>query len=388
MYEYGGKRSAIREIFEYGHIKKAQIGERNVFDFSLGNPCTPPPSAVTEKLMELVTEKDPVRIHGYTSASGIIGARTAIADNLTNIYGTAFSADNILMTCGAAAALTSSIKAITNKGDEVIVIAPYFPEYKVFIDSAGAKTVEVPARKSDMGIDTEAISRAIGKKTSAVIINSPNNPTGVIYDQDDLIELSAIIKDKEKKYRHPIYLISDEPYREIVYDKSVPSMPKIFDNLIICYSFSKSMTLPGERIGYVAVSPKSTDADKVITAVSGAARSMGYVCAPSMFQRMVAECINEKPNIDFYRINRDILLKSLTEYGYECICPDGAFYLFIKSPTGDAIEFSEAAKKYNLLIVPSDSFGIKGYLRISYCVTKDTVQNSLPAFKKLIEEYK
>lgn len=387
MLELGKKSSVIREIFEYGNRRRAQIGAENVFDFSLGNPSIPAPPVLTEALKSLVENTEPVALHGYTSAPGAPAVREEIASSIARRFNIEAKAQNIYMTCGAAASLTISLKALVNEGDEVIVLAPFFPEYRVFVEAAGAKLVVAPPR-ADMCPDIAALSGLITPKTKAIIINSPNNPTGVVIGAEDIKAIAALLSDKQAQYGTDIYIIADEPYRELVYGQvSVPYLPCYYDNTLVCYSYSKSLSLPGERIGYIFVSPKVKDSGDVFAAVCGAGRALGFVCAPSMMQYAIAKCIDAKSDIAAYQQNRDLLYAALLEYGYEVIEPQGAFYLFMKSPEPDANAFCEKAKKYELLLVPGDSFGGPGYVRISYCVAKSTIENALPAFKKLIAEY-
>ena len=388
MLNLGTKSSVIREIFEYGNRRRAEIGAQNVYDFSLGNPSIPAPREVTEAMRQLLAESDPVALHGYTSGPGAMSVRSAIAASITERFGCEASAANIYMTCGAAASLTVSLNALVNDGDEVIVLAPFFPEYRVFAENAGATLVVSPPR-ADMGPDFAALEGLITEKTKAIIVNSPNNPTGAVIEEADMTALCDLLRSKQSEYGTDIYLIADEPYRELVYgDTVVPYIPNFYDNTIVCYSYSKSLSLPGERIGYIFVSPKVRDSAMVFAAVCGAGRALGFVCAPSMMQQVIEKCLYAKADIDAYKQNRDILYGALVEYGYEVIEPKGAFYLFLKSPEADAGSFCEKAKKYELLLVPGDSFGGVGYVRVSYCVAKSTIENSLPSFKKLIEEYK
>lgn len=389
MYSLGAKSSIIREIFEYGKKRKREIGDENVFDFSLGNPSVPAPSIVNEALAELLTDIDPVKLHGYTSAPGDLSVRSAIAEYLNENYNVGASAANIYMTVGAAASLTATLNAVLNEGDEVIVIAPFFPEYRVFVEKAGGSLKIVQSDRSSFQIDIEALGSAINEKTKAVIINSPNNPSGAVLTLDTIKKLASLLGEKEKKYGHAIYIISDEPYRELVYgDTEVPYIANEYDNTIVCYSFSKSLSLPGERIGYIFVSPKIEESQKVFLAICGAARALGFVCAPAMFQYIIPRCLGKTADISVYKTNRDLLYSALTEYGFEAVHPDGAFYLFVKALEADANAFCERAKKYELLLVPSDSFGMDGYVRISYCVTTEQIKRSLPAFKALANEYK
>lgn len=389
MLGLGKKSSVIREIFEYSQKRKAEIGEDKVFDFSLGNPSIPAPDCVNETIQKLVSERDSVMLHGYTSAPGDLEVRKTIAENINRRFNFPAQTSLIYMTCGAAASLTITLKAIINEGDEVILLAPYFPEYQVFCANAGAVCKTVLGKGEQFEIDEEAFSAAVNEKTRAVIVNSPNNPTGAVLSEDSVKTLSKILSDAEKKYKHPITIIADEPYRELVYgDIEVPYIPNYYDNTVVCYSYSKSLSLPGERIGYISVSPKIDDAADVFAAICGAGRSMGYVCAPSLLQYTVAACDGATPDISAYDKNRSLLYNSLSQIGYSAVRPDGAFYLFVKSLEPDANAFCERAKKYELLLVPSDSFGVEGYVRIAYCVSYEQIEKSIPAFKALYEEYK
>ena len=383
----GNQPSKIREIFEYSLKRKAQIGADKVFDFSLGNPSIPAPKAVDDTIKDLVEHSDSVALHGYTSAQGAMPLRQKIAQNIKNRFGVEAEAQNIYITCGAAASLTSTLKAVVNDGDEVILLAPFFPEYQVFCENAGAKTVPVLCNTDDFSLDFDALDKAVNKNTTAIIVNSPNNPTGAVISKSDIEKLSALLKQKSAEYGREIYIIADEPYRELTYTAEVPYIPKFYDNTVVCYSYSKSLSLPGERIGYVFVSPKCADSKELFAAVCGAARSMGYVCAPSRMQNVIEKCEGETADISQYDKNRTLLYNSLTDIGYKAVKPEGAFYLFVKALQDDANEFCERAKKHELLLVPSDSFGIKGYVRISYCVAYDTIKNSIPAFKALYDEY-
>ena len=391
MKALGVKKSVIREIFEYAKHRKAEIGAENVFDYSIGNPSVPSPDIVKETLTSLLTEKDPAILHGYTSAQGDLGVRKSIADYLNATYAAGVSEDLIYLTVGAAAALTISLNAVLadNANEEVIVFAPFFPEYKVFIEKAGGKLVAVPAKAPDFQIDFDAFEKAISPKTKAVIVNSPNNPTGVVLSEDTIRKLSEILEAAEKSYGHSIYLIADEPYRELVYGSiEVPYLTKFYNDTLVCYSFSKSLSLPGERIGYVLVSPKATIASDVYAAILGAGRALGFVCAPALFQYLIPSCLGKTADISVYEKNRTLLYENLTNNGYTCASPDGAFYLFVKALEEDAYAFCERAKQYELLLVPSDDFGYPGYVRIAYCVTTEQIERSLPAFKALAASYK
>lgn len=388
MFMLGSRRSVIREIFEYSKKRAAEIGAENVFDFSIGNPNVPAPEEVRRVIRELLETKDDVFLHGYTSAQGDAGAREAIAQNLNVRFGTHFHRDNLYMTCGAAASLKICITALFEEGDEFITFTPFFPEYRAFVESAGGKLVPVETDPDSFQIDFEKLAEAVTPNTKAVIVNSPNNPSGVVFPEEAVRKLGELLKDKAHRYHHPIYLIGDEPYRELVYDDiQVPYLTKYYANTLVCYSYSKSMSLPGERIGYILVPDEVDESAMVYAAVCGAGRALGYVCAPSLFQHVVARCAGLVSDLSVYRKNRDLLYHTLTDYGYSCIYPDGAFYLFVKSLEPDAAAFCERAKKYELLLVPSDDFGCPGYVRIAYCVKTEQIERALPAFRRLAEEY-
>ncbi len=388
MLALGKHRSTIRELFEYGNIRKAEVGAENVYDFSLGNPNVPAPEEV-KKAIEDIVMTDPVKLHGYTSAQGASDVREAIASDLNKRFNACCSGDNLYLTAGAAAALSSVFKALSCEGDEFIVIAPYFPEYRMFIENgANAKCVIVPPSVSDFQIDFNELERHINRNTKAVVINSPNNPSGAVYSEKTIRLLSELLEKKEKEYGHPVYIVSDEPYRELVYDSvKVPFVPNIYKDSIVCYSYSKSLSLPGERIGYVLVPPQAEDSTDVYAAVSGAGRALGYVCAPSMFQQVAKRCTGLTSDLSIYKTNRDLLYNGLTNMGYKCVKPDGAFYLFPQTLEKDDIAFCEKAKKYDLLVVPGTDFGAPGHMRISYCVKTETIKNALPLFEKLSKEY-
>ncbi len=388
MVELGTNRSVIRELFEFGKKRKAEIGEDNVFDFSIGNPSVPAPACVKEAALDLLQNEDEVLLHGYTSAQGDAGLRKAIADYINEQHGTGLTAENLYITVGAAASLSISLKALAEEGDEFITFSPFFPEYRVFVENTNSKLVVVESNPQNFQIDEKAFENAITAHTKGVILNSPNNPSGVVITEEGIKNLCAILEKKQKEYGHPIFLIADEPYRELVYDGiKVPYLMNYFDNTLVCYSYSKSLSLPGERIGYIAVSNKAVQWQQIYAAVCGAGRSLGYVCAPSLFQQVVKRCQGKTADVSVYKRNRDLLYNALTEYGYHCIRPDGAFYLFVEALEKDAGKFSERAKDYELLLVPADSFGTPGFVRISYCVSTEQIERALPAFKALAESY-
>lgn len=386
----GNTGSAIRELFEYGKKRKAVIGEDNVYDYSIGNPSIPSPSIVNETLIQLLKEKEPTALHGYTSAVGDLKAREAIASYLNKTYGLNEKASLIYLTCGAAASLTITMHAILNPGDEIIALAPFFPEYRVFCEKANGVLKVVPCSVPDFQIDFAALEASITPKTKGIIINSPNNPTGVVFKEDTIKKLASLLEKKEKEFNTTIYIICDEPYRELIYDieTKVPYVTKYYNNTIVCYSFSKSLSLPGERIGYILVGSATKDAITVYKAICGAGRSLGFVCAPALFQYMIPSVLGYTSDLSVYKKNRDMLYKNLSEMGYEIAFPDGAFYLWVKALEEDANRFAEHAKKFELLLVPSDSFGMGGYVRIAYCQDPAMIERSIPAFKKLIEDYK
>ena len=389
MYELGSHRSVIRDLFEFGKKRAAEVGADKVYDFSLGNPNVPAPDGVKAAAERLLAMPDNTVLHGYTSAQGDAEVRKAVADNINARFGTGISPDLIYMTCGAAASLTVTLNALYEDGDEFILLAPFFPEYSVFVKAAGGTPVVVPFDEKTFAPDLSALEKAVTPRTKGVIVNSPNNPSGTVYTRKTLDGIVSLLESKSAEYGRKIVLIADEPYRELVYDDiEVPYLPNLYPDTVVCYSYSKSLSLPGERIGYIAISPRMTEKENVYAAVCGAGRALGYVCAPSMFQRVAAACVNERPDITAYRRNRDLIYSALTEMGYDCVHPDGAFYLFVRSPEPDANAFSERAKTFGLLIVPGDTFGAPGYVRISYCVGRDMIERSLPAFRDLINTYK
>ncbi len=385
----GQNRSAIRELFEYAKKRKTEIGEENVFDFSIGNPSVPPPVEVETALSDLINTASFEELHGYTSAHGCYSVRKVIADYLNGKFNTSLNAECLYMTCGAAASLTITLNALLNEGDEVIVFVPYFPEYKVYTEHARAKFVAVKCEEKTFLPDLNALKNTLSPATKAVIINSPNNPSGVVYGEEIIKNIAEILGDFYKKTGNAVYLISDEPYRELVYDGiTVPFIMNYYSRSIVCYSYSKSLSLAGERIGYIAVNNAMEDFLEVYAAVCGAGRSLGFVCAPSLFQKLIERVCGITSDISVYERNRNLLYRALIEYGYEVVKPDGAFYMFVKSPEVDDKAFVERAKRYELLIVPGECFGYKGYVRVSYCVNTDVIERALPAFKSLAESYK
>ena len=389
MFDLGNNRSIIRELFEFSKQRKAEIGENNVYDFSLGNPSVKPNPKLNEALIKIINDGNDTYTHGYTSAPGDNNTRSEIAKDLNNRFNTNYTLNNIYMTCGAAASLCIALRALTESiNDEILAIAPYFTEYKVFVEGAGATFKVVEADTLTFNINFDDLLNKLNKNTKAIIVNSPNNPSGVVYSENVLTKLANILKEKEKEYNHPIYIICDEPYREIVYgDAKVCHIPNLYDNTIVCYSYSKSLSLPGERIGYVLVPNQAKDSKYIYLACLGAGRAYGYVCAPSLMQHAIELCATLTSDMNEYQKNRDLIYNGLTKIGYNCVKPEGAFYLFVKALEDDAYKFMENAKKYNIIVVPSDNFGVKGYVRLAYCVSSETIINSMDAFEKLYKEY-
>ena len=387
MYALGANRSCIRELFEYGRQRAAIVGPENVFDYSLGNPSIPAPAGVNEAIAAVIAEMPSLAVHGYTSAPGDLPLRQAVAEDLNGRYGTNVRANDLFVGCGAAPELVSVIRALAVENSEFIAVAPFFPEYRPFVESSGGKLVVVPADIPNFQIDFDALEKALNENTQAIILNSPNNPAGTVYTAETLKKLSALLEKKNEEFGKTIYIISDEPYRELVYGGiTAPWMPSLYDHTIVCYSWSKSLRLPGERIGYVYVPEICADHDDLYAAVAGAARAGGHVCAPSLMQKVIAKCVSLRPDLDAYDRNRRLLSEALTSYGYEMAKPDGAFYLFVKAPGGSSKAFSEKAKQSDLLLVPGDDFGCPEYFRICYCVSQDLIERSLPIFEKLIKE--
>lgn len=385
-YSLGANRSCIRDLFEYGRARAAVVGEENVFDYSLGNPSIPSPAAVDEAVRQILLDTPTLQVHGYTSAVGDAATRQAIADDLNRRYDAGCRGENFFLGCGAAPELVAVFTALAVPEGELLAIAPYFPEYKPFAQAAGLNFRVVPPDVPEFQIKLDAVEAMLTPHTQAVLINTPNNPSGVVYTQKTLEALGALLTQKSREYGHPIYLISDEPYRELAYGVEVPFVPLIYPNTVVCYSYSKSLSLPGERIGYIYVPDSAADSRALYAAVAGAARSAGHVCAPSLWQKVIARCAGLRPDLQAYDRNRKALYEGLTAMGYEMAKPDGAFYLFIKAPGGDANAFSEKAKERDLLLVPGDGFGCPGYFRICYCVSYDMIQRSLPVFRALINK--
>lgn len=389
MLALGESRSVIRDISEFADARRQEIGAENVFDFSIGNPSVPAPRRVDETFRSLLDSVDSITLHSYTPAPGLMKARMAAARQESLRAGFDIPAGCIYLTCGAAASLAISLRALVCPGDKIALLAPYFPEYKVFVENAGAEAVVVPPADLSMQPDLAVFKKVVASGIKAVIVNSPNNPSGAVLSAETLEAMADILRAESAKKGESIYMIADEPYRELVYDGAeVPFVPSIYPDTIVCYSYSKSLSLPGERLGYIMVPPCVNDSGKAFAAVCGAGRSLGYLCAPALSQYMLAECADERPDIAAYAANRALLYGALTEMGFECVKPDGAFYLFVKAPNGvSGTEFYEAGKRFELLMVPSDSFGVEGYVRVAYCVSEDTIRRSLPAFKKLAELY-
>lgn len=385
-YSLGANRSCIRDLFEYGRARAAVVGEENVFDYSLGNPSIPSPTAVDEAVRQILLDTPTLQVHGYTSAVGDFATRQAIADDLNRRYDAGCRGENFFLGCGAAPELVAVFTALAVPEGELLAIAPYFPEYNPFAQAAGLNFRVVPPDVPEFQIKLDAVEAMLTPHTQAVLINTPNNPSGVVYTRKTLEALGALLTQKSREYGHPIYLISDEPYRELAYGVEVPFVPLIYPNTVVCYSYSKSLSLPGERIGYIYVPDSAADSRALYAAVAGAARSAGHVCAPSLWQKVIARCAGLRPDLQAYDRNRKALYEGLTAMGYEMAKPDGAFYLFIKAPGGDANAFSKKAKERDLLLVPGDGFGCPGYFRICYCVSYDMIQRSLPVFRALINK--
>lgn len=389
MVALGTQRSVIRELFEFGKQRAAVVGAENVFDFSIGNPSVPSPAVVNEVAMKMLQEMDPVILHGYTSAQGDAVVRSKIVDSLNKRFNGNYRPENLYMTVGAAAALSCCLTGLCNPGDEVIVLAPFFPEYRVFVAQAGASMKVIEADIEAFQINFEALEAAITDKTKAIIVNSPNNPSGTVYSKETIEKLTTVLEEASNKFGHPIYLLSDEPYREIVFKGvEVPFIPQYYKNTLVCYSWSKSLSLPGERMGYVLVPDQVDDSENVYAAVAGAGRSLGYVNAPSLFQRVCAECVDVTADVAVYEENKNLLVPALRDMGFECVEPEGTFYMFPRTLIADDVAFCNKAKDFDLLIVPGTGFGCSGHARISYCVPTERAKRSLDAFEKLAKFYK
>ena len=383
-YALGANRSCIRDLFEYGRARAAVVGEENVFDFTLGNPSIPSPAEVNETICRILKDTDSLLVHGYTTAVGDWETRQAIAADLNSRYGANTGAEDFFLGSGAAPELVAVFRAMAVEGGKILAIAPYFPEYKPFAENAGMIFKVVPPDVPNFQISLPAVEAMLTERTQAVILNSPNNPSGVVYTRETLKQLSALLERKAAQYGHPIYIISDEPYRELAYGVEVPFLPLIYRDTVVCYSYSKSLSLPGERIGYVYVPKEAADSRELYAAIAGAARGCGHVCAPSLWQKVIARCTHLRPDLESYDRNRRTLYEGLTKLGYETAKPDGAFYLFVKAPGGDANAFLEKAKQKDLLVVPGDGFGCPGYFRLCYCVSYDKIVRSLPVFGELM----
>jgi len=389
MYELGTKKSTIRTIFEYGQQRAAQVGAENVFDFSLGNPSVPTPNFIRDAAVDILTHSDPMEVHGYTIAPGKPQVREILAADLKKRFGMEVTGKNLFLTAGAAASVTIAFKALAEAGDEFITMAPFFPEYRVFVEACGGKLVVVPAKTDDFQIDFAALEASITPHTKAVIINSPNNPSGAVYSETTIRQLAELLHAKEQTYGHPIFIIADEPYREIVYDGlSVPCIPLLYENTIVCYSYSKSFSLPGERIGYIVVPDTVADFARVYGAMAGAARVLTHVNAPSLWQLVIARCAGKSADLSTYAHNASLLYNGLTAAGFECMRPQGAFYLFPKALEEDDAAFCARAREFDLLLVPGADFGCPGYFRAAYCVRTAMIERALPQFQKLAKVYK
>ena len=389
MYTLGTKKSTIRTIFEFGQKRAAEVGAENVFDFSLGNPNVPAPDFIRDAAVDILRHDDPTAVHGYTIAPGKPAVREALAADLKRRFGMDVTGKNLFMTAGAAASVTITFKALTEPGDEFITIAPFFPEYRVFVEACGGKLVVVPAKTDDFQIDFAALERALSARSKAVIINSPNNPSGAVYSETTIRRLADLLRAKEQAYEHPIFIIADEPYREIVYDGvSVPCIPLFYDNTIVCYSYSKSFSLPGERIGYIVVPDSAADFARIYGAIAGAARVLTHVNAPSLWQLVVARCVGQAADLSIYERNAALLYDGLTALGFSCVHPQGAFYLFPQALEPDDAAFCRRAQEYDLLLVPGRDFGCPGYFRAAYCVRSEVIEKALPHFDELVKSYK
>ncbi len=385
--DYGRKPNVIRDLSAYAGRRKQEIGAENVFDFSIGSPNVPAPKEVHAAMLDLMTNADPVAIHSYTGANGMLSARQAIADSITRRFGDHVDAGGVFITAGASGALAMALKGLTVPGDEVIIFTPHYMEYLIYVEAYGCKNVIVQTEMDTFQINLERFAAAITEKTKVVILNSPNNPSGVIYTKECLQAVTDLMKQKQAEYGHPIFLLSDEPYRELAYDKDVPWLMGLYDNTLVCYSYSKTLSIPGERMGYLAVCKRCAAYADVMDACAGAARALGHICASNLYQRVIERCVDVVADVGYYKRNRDLLVSELEKMGYSCVHPDGAFYLFLRCPIADSMEFCNKAKEYEIMVVPGHDFGVPEYLRVSYCVAYETIQNSLPGFQKLAEFY-
>lgn len=389
MYVLGTKKSTIRTIFEFGQKRAAEVGAENVFDFSLGNPNVPAPDFIRDAAVDILMHGDPTEVHGYTIAPGKPAVREVLAADLKRRFGMEVTGKNLFMTAGAAASVTITFKALTEPGDEFVTFAPFFPEYRVFVEACGGKLVVVPAKTDDFQIDLTALEQVLTPQTKAVIVNSPNNPSGAVYRETTIRRLADLLRAKEQEYGHPIFIVADEPYREIVYDgASVPCIPLFYDNTIVCYSYSKSFSLPGERIGYIVVPDTAADFARIYGAIAGAARVLTHVNAPSLWQLVVARCAGKAADLSTYAKNAALLYDGLTALGFSCVRPQGAFYLFPQALEPDDAAFCRRAQEYDLLLVPGRDFGCPGYFRAAYCVRTKMIEKSLPRFEALAKSYK
>ena len=388
-YALGANRSCIRELFEYGRSRAAIVGPENVYNFTIGSPSIDPPPCVRQTIDRLMDTMPPTALHAYAPAQGLADVRRKMADYLNRTFSMDYRPQDVYMTDGASAALSILAHALLSPGDEAITLAPFFSEYRVFVEDAGGVLRVVPGLPDTFQPDLPAIEAAINEKTAVFLLNSPNNPSGVVLSRESLTDLCALLERKQREYGHPIYIVADEPYRELVYGGTeVAFIPAMYANTVYCYSFSKSMSLPGERVGFLALSPRAEDHDRVMAAVAGAYRTQGYICVSSLFQRVAAACIGQTADISAYEANRDLIYNGLRELGFQCVHPDGAFYLFVKSPEPDARAFCKRAMEYDLLMVPGDDFECPGYVRLAYCVSRDMLERSLPVFEKLAKSYR
>lgn len=385
---YGSQSSAIREMFDLALERAKVVGAENVYNFCIGNPNVPTPDCVNKELIHLIQTENSQHLHGYTTSAGEESVRREIAEGLNQRYGTHFSENNIYMTVGAACALNMSFRALCNPGDEFVAIAPYFPEYKFYLEAIGVTFVAVPANPKNFQVDVEALEKGISEKTKGIILNSPNNPSGAVYSVETIQKVAEVLERKQKEYGHPIYIVADEPYREINYGQEIPYIPCYYRNTLVCYSYSKCLSIPGERIGYVVIPDEVDDFKELKAAINGAARVLSFVNAPTIFQLLMEHCHEETADIGIYQKNRDILYGELTRLGFECVKPDGAFYLFPKSLEADDYAFCRKAVEYNLIMVQGSEFGYPGHVRISYCVSTEQIEKALPAFAALAAEYK